>query len=414
VPTLPFASEQRPRAFWRARSSQHERAFRRLVYRCSLAFAAAQAVLLSACLSDVAGPNADRADVIALRWLKSYPQESRSDVETGLLWSLSLLGAKLPRGAPVIHWEGERITLDLAQAQVLDGTRPAWELLIAAMKASGEYQTLGAIDVGRFLAIALGSANVYYALTGARPEYAAARERYRFEQKSAAIVSSTVAYGSRRIDISIAERAEQIAFVAFEGSGSLADGSFAPREAEVLDMMPNGQLRFALYDLEGRLKGGATAELTRAGKPAKCMWCHESRLLSTFVDYPAVAGFYDRRELDALVAGRGEMLRQYRERLDTQIEYGNREDHTFGELLYLTFEEPSLERLAREWGVSVGRATELVRGKPTHAHAEFPHLGSELYRREDVDGLAPYAVIAAPPSVRELSPHERDVLGIRP
>jgi hypothetical protein len=373
----------------------------------------ALAVLLEGCARD-AGPPSDPRDVIELRWIKAYARESKSDVETGLLWGLSLLGAQLPREARVIRWHDDRMTVDLARAQVIDGTAPAWRELIAAMKASGEYKTHGALDVGRFLALTLGSPNHYYALTGAIASYKTARERYRFDTKSAAIVKSAVAHGSRRIDLSIADNAAQMAFVAFEGAGSFADGTFVVHEMEIVDMMPNSQLRFALYDLDGHLKHGASPELTAAGKPAKCMWCHEAGLQPTFIDYPGASGFYDRREFDAMIASRRELLHEYRDRLDTQIKYRNRQDHTYEELLYLTFEEPSRERLAGEWGVTVERATERLRGLPTHAQAEFAYLGSELYRREDVESLAPYAVLAAPQSMREISAHEPEIIKVRP
>lgn len=226
------------------------------------------ALLLAACAKNAVPPS-DPRDLIELRWLKAYARESQSDVDTGLKWGLSLLGAELPADARVIRWRGDRITVDLARAQVLEGTIPAWRQLIAAMKASGEYQAHGALDVGRFLA------------------------------------------------------------------------------------------------------------------------------------------------LDALVTRRRALLGQYRDGLDTQIEYRNSQDHTYVELLYLSFEEPSLERLAAEWSVSIERATELLSGKPTHAQAEFAYLGSELYWREDVEGLAPYAVLAAPQSVREASAREPDLIEVR-
>ena len=151
-----------------------------------------------------------------------------------------------------------------------------------------------------------------------------------------------------------------------------------------------------------------------AGKPAKCMWCHESGLQPTFVDYPGAHGYYDRREFEALLRERRELLNAYRDGVDTQIEYRHRQDHTYAELLYLTFEEPSRERLAREWGVSPERAAELLRGKPTHAQAEFAYLGNELYRREDVEGLAPYGVLAGPQSIREASVSEPHIVEVRP
>ena len=92
---------------------------------------ACMAAILGACSRDT-GPPSDPRDVIELRWLKAYERESRSDVETGLLWGLSLLGAKLPRDAEVILWHGDVMTVDVARAQVQQGTLPAWRELIAA------------------------------------------------------------------------------------------------------------------------------------------------------------------------------------------------------------------------------------------------------------------------------------------
>jgi hypothetical protein len=355
--------------------------------------------LATSCSAPV--PPQDPRDVIELRWIKGHARESRADVETGLLWGLSLLGAQLPRDAAVVRWSGERLTLDLAQARVLDGTQDAWRQLLGEMKASGEYRAHGALDVGRFMAVTLGDSARYYALTNATPDYSNARARFQFETRSAAILQSAVAKAGRRIDLARANDVTQLAFVAFEGRGSLGDGSFVAHEMELLDVMPNGQLRFALYGLDGRLKTAASPAITAAGKPAKCMWCHESKLQPTFVDFPAARGYYSRGEFDAAIAARRELLQDYRRGLRAQIDYDKLQDHTFAELLYLTFEEPTRARLAHEWGVTDARAAELLRGKPTHAQVEFPWLGQELYRREDVDALAPYAVLPAPRSVRE-------------
>jgi hypothetical protein len=369
--------------------------------------------LLGACARDT-GPPSDARDVIELRWIKAYPRESRSDVETGLLWGLSLAGANLPRGRRVLAWQGERITLDLARAQVIAGTQPAWREFLAALKSSGEYRAHGAVDVGRFMSIMLGDTRRYYALTGASPDYQAARARYRFDERAAAIVTSGVALGSRRIDLAVADSAAQLAFVGFEGHGSFADASFVPHEMELVDVMPNGQLRFALYGLDGKLKDGASVGLTRAGKPAKCMWCHESGLMVSLAHYAGVDGYYGREEFDAQIEQRRELLHRYREGVDTQIDYDERQDHTYAELLYMSFEEPSRERLAREWGVPPQRAAELLRGKTTHAQPERPELGGELYRREEIDALAPYAVLAAPRSIREPDEHATLAQGATP
>jgi hypothetical protein len=47
-------------------------------------------------------------------------------------------------------------------------------------------------------------------------------------------------------ECAIADSVGQIGFVAYEGKGSLADGTFVIHEMELVDVMPNGQLRFAL------------------------------------------------------------------------------------------------------------------------------------------------------------------------
>jgi hypothetical protein len=369
------------------------------------------AVLCGSC-SGRSEPETDPRDLIELRWLPAHARESRADVETGVLWCLSLAGARVPAHEPVLQWRGDHMVVDLRRAQVHDGTRPAWRALIAAMKASGEYRRHGALDVGRFVALTLGSSHHYYALTGATARYESARVRHRFESRTAAVTLSAVAHGHRLIEITRPGQVLEIAFVAHEGTGSLADGTFRAEERELLDVMPNGQLRFALYDAAGRLKPAASPALTTAGKPAKCMWCHESGLQPTFTVYPPVPGHYNRAELDEQVAGRRRQLQQYRDRLQTRIDYRDRDAHQHVELVYLGFEEPSAERVAREWGMDVAAVKARLHDKPTHAQREFPFMGQSLYRRADVDALAPYEVIAAPDSAREPSSNEPRLVGV--
>ena len=55
--------------------------------------------------------------------------------------------------------------------------------------------------------------------------------------------------------------------------------------------MPNGQLRIALYDKNGNLKEAADSNITHAGKPAKCLWCHESGIQPLFREQIHVKGY---------------------------------------------------------------------------------------------------------------------------
>ena len=89
---------------------------------------------------------------------------------------------------------------------------------------------------------------------GSQPQYAEFRAKHAFAPKQVAIVESAVAHGNRLIEVGQGEGINSVAFVAFEGAGSLQAHSFQKADIETLDLMENGQLRFGLYDLEGHLK----------------------------------------------------------------------------------------------------------------------------------------------------------------
>jgi hypothetical protein len=358
-----------------------------------------------ACTPQASAP-ADPHLSIRLRWVKSYPTETRASVTTGLMWGLAYLGAAWPENARALDWDVNIVTIDLAAADVIAATRPAWRQFLGELKNSAEYRAYGAFDAGRFMALALGSSYHYYALTGARPSYREFRSQYEFEPRQAAIIESGIARGHRLIEVGRAMSHDQVAFVAFEGTGSIRDGTFSKREVETLDVMPNGQLRFALYDLDGRLKSAATAELTEAGKPAKCLWCHEIRLMQTIDHRTDVPGYYSSRDFDRIVAERRNMIDRYRDHLESAIDFRREQDHTFAELLYVSFMEPSIERVAAEWNVTVERAEEMLRHKTTHRQTEYRVLQGDRYRRRDIDEMAPLDRLRVPDDLREPSSYE--------
>jgi hypothetical protein len=363
--------------------------------------------------------NTDPSLTLHLRWVKGHPRETRADVESGLLWGLSYMGAKLPAGEHLVRWSGNVVTVDLARAELIAATLPAWRRFVSALKASDEYLRFGAIDIGRFMALTIGSSAHYYALTGASRTYAEFRAKYVFEPQQAAIAKSVIARGHRLVEIARAAQFGEIAFVAYEGAGSIADGSFEPREIETLDFMENGQLRFALYGLDGKLKHAATPQLTAAGKPAKCLWCHEINLHRAFDGTASIPGFYSSHQFDTIVAARNRIVAEHRKTLESLLDFERIYDHTFAELLYLSFMEPSAQRLAREWQLPFEQVRAHLRGRPTHVHHEHSFLGDKLYRREDVDVLAPFRVLQVPSDVREASAyepdfvHDRDLAGAR-
>jgi hypothetical protein len=357
----------------------------------------------------------DPSLVIKLRWIKSYPSQSRSQVNTGLFWALSFLGAKLPADAAIISWDGTMVTLDLDAAGVVETSKAAWKKLVHVLKSSDEYRMTGGIDIGRFVFLSLCSSYQYYALTGVSPSYAEFRAGHTFAPKQVAIVESAVAHGNRLIEVGQGKDINSVVFVAFEGAGALQDHSFQKTDIETLDLMENGQLRFGLYDLEGHLKATTTPALTDAGKPSKCLWCHEINLQPPFKNVTDLEGYYSTKEFKELVAAATRVIAGYRKTLASKVDFTHLQDHSNAEDLYLSFAEPTASRLAAEWNMPVERVEQLLaaRNLKTHPHSERIDddvLGDNLYDRNDVDPLAPYATIRGPSDMREASSYEPSLL----
>jgi hypothetical protein len=357
----------------------------------------------------------DQSLLIKLRWLKSYPSQSKTQVNTGLFWALSFLGAKLPTDAAIVFWDGTTLTLDLNAAGVVESSKPAWKKLLLVLKSSGEYRMMGGIDVGRFVFLSLCSSYHYYAFTGANSTYAQFRAEHTFAPKQVAIVESAVAHGNRLIEVGQGEDINSVAFVAFEGSGSLQDHSFEKADIETLDLMENGQLRFGLYDLQGRLKDATTPALTAAGKPSKCLWCHEINLQPPFRNLTDLHGFYSTNEFRELVASSTRVITDYRKTLKSKVDFTRLQDHSNAEDLYLSFAEPTAIRLAAEWHMPLAQVKQLLasRNLKPHPHSERLDdgiLGEDLYDRDDVESLAPYTTIRGPSDMREASNYEPNLL----
>ena len=358
---------------------------------------------------------ADRDLVVNLRWIQSYPGQPRSKVNTGLFWALSFLGAKLPAGAPILAWHGDLVTLDLDAAGVAPASKAAWKKLLSTLKSSAEYRVMGGIDIGRFILLSLCSSNHYYALTGISRTYAEFRARHEFAPTQVAIVESGVARGNRLIEVGKNDSINSIAFVAYEGAGALKDHSFQKADIETLDIMENGQLRFGLYDLDGHLKDTATPALTLAGKPSKCLWCHEINLQPPYRSVTDLEGYYSTQEFSELVARARRIIGSYRTTLASKVDFTRLDDHSDAEDLYLSFAEPTASRLAAEWNLPKDDVQQLLakRNLKTHPHSAQlgdEVLGDDLYDRNDVDALAPYATIRGPSDMRESSSYEPNFL----
>ena len=350
---------------------------------------------------------------IRLRWIKSYESESWSDVRTGLIWSFSYLGAALPAGsfdAAVARADSSHFTLDCAKIGFSGQALAAILPMLEQMRQSDEYPRMGGIDLGRFLMFVQQSSWHYYALTGV-PETVQAFEQQYFQNGVLhfRLSKSGVARQQRLIRYAKPQTYSRLAFVGEEGSGQFEDNSFSPLGHETIDLMPNGQLRFGIYDKAGNLKAAADTVYTLGGKPGKCQWCHEKSVLPLYFPSVDFAGSLTRAEFLQDVAQAQALIDAFRSTLHTDITYQNPQDHRFAELLTICFLEPSARRLALEWGISQADAELKLAGIPTHGYAEYPFLG-QLYHRAEVAHLAPFSSVEVPESAREPSVYEPDVV----
>ena len=128
------------------------------------------------------------------------------------------------------------------------------EDVLHELKESDPYQRFGSADLGRVLMRLLYEPWRYYAITGACTNVADwERQRLGDNTASFAITESMLVDGHRSLQYrSDPSDMGQIAGSP-RGSGSLEDDSFITETFEVVDVLPNGQPRYALYDASGVL-----------------------------------------------------------------------------------------------------------------------------------------------------------------
>lgn len=321
-----------------------------------------------------AAPLPDDPLVVRLEWLPGVG-EAWEDAEVGLWWALSNLGADpADRGGLTIEAEGATttFTLDLGAVGFSDTALPWVEDAVAPLREDG------AVDVARFLLATLYEPGRYYAITGACTTLPEWQARLDAEPLEYAVTVSQLTPGDRLVRFNAATTVERLAWEAGEGEGSLAAGDFVAAEHEVVDLMPNGQQRYAVYDHDGALI--AAAATTAAGQPGRCMWCHELTVQRGTEENPSAAGYLDYAAFIAEVDAATTLIEGAR--TSSVITFGDYTAHEHAEVLTRTFLTPTTDRVALEWGVSPAVIAGL--GLPTHTDPELPEWGP-VYTRADVD-----------------------------
>lgn len=354
-------------------------------------------------------PLADADMTIRLRWIPSFPNEKEVDVRTGLIWGLSMLGAKLPLSSmnkAFTSLESHYYLLNINDLGFSDAAKKAISPILKQLKESEEYKQKGGIDIGRFLVITLHSSWHYYAITDVPKTYKLFKDSHKFDSLHFfPVIQSSVANGNRVLRLPLVDTASDMAFIAEEGLGEWEKGTFAATDFEVFDVMPNGQLRFGIYDKKGDLLPASPAVLGLAGKPGKCMWCHESTIQPLFTPTPDPTNAMSAAVFQAIIKKMRSKLLLYQSLQISDADWKNDFAHTLQEWLYIGFMEPNLARIASEWNLPEAEVAKKIQHLSPHKHDEFAFFG-DCYHRKDIDALSPYKIVAMPSSVRDSSDYE--------
>lgn len=358
--------------------------------------------LFSSCLKDKTIPYSP--DHLVLKWHKSYADDSLSKAVTGLNWALSHIGAKNKLNPTDVSTEKNEIMIFPDELGLPAYGKDGLTKLHNVVFNTTGYHEENFFDLGHYVALLIGSSEHYYRLVNQPQTLSELEENYEFVP--------ALGYVS---DSDISEKPREIKFTAQDGFRQLfVSQEIDPETGEVvefetLDLMPNGQPRFGIYDANGNRINGANPIHSGAGKPGKCMWCHESSIQPLFSVQAEQEGYLTPEELTDTLLFFRTAHKTNQNMLTSGIQFNDAGGHILMELVYISYMEPSLSRLALEWNMSETDVTELLSGVPTHEHEEFSFLG-EVYHRRDVISFAPFKTLGFPGNIREVEGEEVNYL----
>lgn len=352
---------------------------------------------LLACERDSYSDLIETESKINLKWNKAYPDDTIDKSLIGLKWALSFVGAVLPSSNSGFSNTNSTITIDIKKLGFTENAIQKLLQLSAKIKTTSEYQTNNSIDLGRFVALLIGASEHYYEISGTPKTLTEIMNQYTLLPQKGYVNDSGVSNEHRIIRFS-----EQNGFNQVFLSEEIDPVTGEIYEYETIELLPNGQLRFGIFDTNGNRKNNADATHSNAGKPAKCMWCHESNINQLFNPQNDYSGYLTYGDFQNTLINYRESNRNQKLALTDGVDFAQTQQHEFTELLYISFMEPSAERLSLEWNLPLTQVQDLLSGLPTHLYLEFPFLGT-LYHRKDVESLAPFQGLSVSSHVREAS-----------
>lgn len=344
----------------------------------------------------IAVPKVENTSLI-LKWNKAYPDDSIDKSIIGLKWALSYIGAELPTNEIGISYQNNLISIDLNKLGFATNANEKLSILHNKIIASEEYETQHSVDLGRYVTLLIGASEHYYAFIETPKTLTELLSNYTLLPQKGYVNNSSISLEHRIIEFSEQNQFNQV-FLSKEVNPITGE----IYEYETIELLPNGQLRFGIFDANGNRKNAADPSHSNAGKPAKCMWCHESNINQLFTPQNDFPGYLTENELQNTLINYRESNRNLKLQLTNGVDFSQTQQHTLTELLYISFMEPSAERLSLEWNLPLTQVQNLLASLPTHQYTEFPFLGN-LYYRNDIENLAPFNGLAVSSNVREQS-----------
>jgi hypothetical protein len=314
-----------------------------------------------------------------------------------LKWALSYVGAKLPATLNGISTSETSITIFIDRLGFSASAAEQLSKLHSKIIASEEYRINNNIDLGRYVSLLIGASEHYYEIIGTPKRLENILNSYTLKPEKGYVNNSSVSFEHRIIQFS-----EQSGFNQVFLSEEIDPITREIFEYETIELLPNGQLRFGIFDKNGDRINASDPSHSAAGKPAKCMWCHESTINQMFSPQIDFVGYLTATNFQNILIGYRESNSAQKLALTDGVDFSQSQQHSLTELLYISFMEPSAERLSIEWNLPLAEVQSRLSGFSTHIYEEFPFLG-DLYYRKDIENLAPVAGLSVSTSIRESS-----------
>ena len=355
----------------------------------------------NSCVHDPIASVSDSPNEIHLKWNASYPNEKISDAIIGLNWTLSHVGARNTNNTTNrFQINGHIITIYLPQIGFSNHAYSAMYSLHESIQKSDEYIKNGNIDLGRYITLLIGSSAHYYRLVNMPNHLKDVISKYSVNSKKGFVNRSSISPNHRIIAFSSPQNLNQ-----FFLSSEIDSVTRKILEFETMEITSNGQVIFGIFNTDSQLVYTADPSISLSGKPAKCMWCHESKVNPLFSNQIDSIGYLTSMQLHDSLDHFGNLLVNSQKSLSNGVDFTRLNDHIQMELQYIMFKQPSSMRLANEWNMSITKVELLLVNESRFTYPEFPFL-PEGFHRDNIEKHAPYDGLLTSPNVRESSNYE--------